>query len=914
MRYVPTPYQGASDFGRLVLRDGTTAHIRRATPADQAELSAFFNRLSPEARRHRFSSMSQPSSNLISTLCAPSNATSVVTLLVTRNRDGATHIIATGSYLNKAGQTAEVAFAVDDAFHGKGLGTLLLERLALLAVQSGFTRFWAVTHADNRAMLNVFRESGFEVHERAEASEVTVDLALRPTETTVNRQELRDRISTTASLRRFFRPCSVAVVGASRDPTSVGYRLVENLVTHGFCGPVYAINPKATAIAGVQAHASLRDLRVPIDLALIAVPADIVPRVVDDCAAAGVSAVVVISAGFAEVGGVGIERQAKLVQQVRGHGMRLIGPNCMGLLNTDSAVKLNATFVSVAPPAGRIAMSSQSGALGLAVLAAANRLNLGFSTFVSVGNKADVSGNDLLQYWEEDDATDVILLYLESFGKPRRFGRIARRVSYRKPVVALKSGQTSAGIRAAGSHTAALASNNVAVDALFRQTGVIRAATLEEMFDLARMLSMQPLPQGKRVGVVTNAGGPGILCTDACETGGLLLPSFSASLRARLTAFLPAAASLANPVDLIATATPEHYLKVVEAVLNSHEIDSLIVIHTSVGPDGGEATANAIVAGVATAQNDAARTRPVLACWLAPNISAARIALAKQRIPCFEFPESGARALARAATYADWRSQPPGVYVDFENLDLETAHNVCQQAFAQSDAGWLSAEATRTVLKAMGLPLPRGGFARNADQAAAIATQIGFPVAVKLASRRIVHKTDIGGISLNLPDVAAVRGAFETIRSRVATIVSTDAMDGVVVQPMLEGVEVLVGVTQDPLFGPLIAFGLGGIHVEILEGVVFRVAPLTERDASDMVKSARGYRLLKGYRGHPPADIPAIEEALLRLSRLAEEVPEISELDLNPIFVGEPGQGCQIADARIHLRRPTDGNNREATL
>jgi len=752
-------------------------------------------------------------------------------------------------------------------------------------------------------MLEVFRESGFEVRDHPGSDGVEIDLAILPTATSVAREELRDRIATVASLVPFFRPNAVAVVGASREPAGIGHRVLEGMIRAGYRGAIYPVNPKAPDVAGLRAYPSVRELPAQVDLAVIAVPAGAVMRVVDDCAAVGVRALVIISAGFAEVGGDGVALQKALVEKVRGYGMRMVGPNCLGLLNAEQAVRLNASFSPIFPPPGRVAMSSQSGAVGLAVLGAAARYGLGFSTFVSVGNKADVSGNDLLQYWEHDPNTDVILLYLESFGNPRRFSRIARRVSRRKPVVVLQSGLTRSGGRAAGSHTAALATNATAVEALFRQTGIVRAGSLEEMFDLALTLGSQPLPRGPRVAIVTNAGGPGILSADAGEAGGLTVPEPSPELRKRLAELLPGAASLGNPIDLIAAAGSEAYRLAIETVLSSGEFDSLLVLYTPVGLADFRDVQRAITDGVTAARKAGATGRPVLACVLGQEQHRTHLECTGERIPCYPFPETPARVLGKVAAYGVWRAQPPGVFPDFDDLQLATAQSVCREALAKRGEGWLSAEEVRAVLEAVRLPQVPNEFARTADAAVAAAERLGFPVAVKLASRRFVHKSEVGGVRLALTDASAVRLAFEEIRVRVEQEGQPDPMDGVVVQSMLRGgVEVMIGVTHDPLFGPLIAFGLGGIHVEILADVSFRVAPLTDVDAAEMVRGIKGFRLLEGYRGHPPADVAALRETLLRVSRLAEDVPEIGEIDLNPIFAFAPGQGCRVADARIRVR------------
>jgi acetate---CoA ligase (ADP-forming) len=904
--YIPPLTFDHAESGSLILRDGTTAAIRPSEPTDAPRMQEFVDRLSPESRRHRFFSESTPSIDVIAALCDSSNPRSQLTLIVVRASEGTLRIIAAGSYWAKEAHTAEVAMAVDDGFHGKGLGTLLLERLAMLAIRHGFTRLWAVTHAENLAMREVFRESGFTTHEAYEGDDMEVELSLIPTATTVTRAEVRERLATTASLRPFFHPQSVAIIGASRDPKSIGFRLLEALTTNHFHGPIYPVNPKATEITGVRTYPSLRDVPGPVDLAVIAVPRDSALSVVDDCAAKDVRALVVITAGFAEVGADGAALQKQLAEKVRQHGMRMIGPNCFGLMNTDPNVQLNATFTSLFPPPGRVAMSSQSGALGIATLAGARRFHLGISSFVSIGNKADVSSNDLLQYWEEDPVTDVILLYLESFGNPRRFARLARRVSRRKPIIAVKAGRTQSGRRAASSHTAALAASDVAVDALFHQAGVIRADTLEEMLALAAGLAAQPLPSGRRVGIITNAGGPAILCTDACEAGGLNVPELSDRTKAELAAFLPSTAALNNPVDLIASATPTQYGKATETLLAADEIDALIILYMSVTVADTAGIAQGIQRGIANGRKTGAKTKPVLIGWMAEGDVDRVFFLPTETIPTYSLPESPALVLSKAATYAEWQQQPLGMVPEFDDLELSAAQKICATALSQRGVGWLTTEETRSLLSAMRLPAQSGGVAHTADEAVALARKNGYPVAVKLASRQIVHKTEIGGVQLNLSDERAVRNAFESIKAHLVHTSQLEAMEGVLVQPMVTGgVEVMVGVTHDPLFGPLIAFGLGGIHVEILGDVRFRITPLTDRDATAMVREIKGYRLLTGYRGHPAADVEAIEDLLLRISRLVEEIPEISDVDLNPIFALPPGQGCRIVDARIRLESNT---------
>ena len=892
------------DSGHVVLSDGTTALLRTAQPSDAEELQRFVESLSPAATRHRFFSETAPPAEVIRALCDSSDPQRSLTVMALRRQNDALRIIASGSYHARDPHQAEVAMAVDDRLHGHGLGTILLERLALLAIRHGFTRLWAVTHADNVAMREVFASSGLPMEEHVEGGDMEVELSLTPTDHSVRQSEWRERVATTASLRPLFHPQAVAVIGASRAPQSIGYRLLDALRSNRFHGRCYAINPHAATIAGLEAYPSLRALPEPVDLAVIAVPKEAVLSVVDDCAATGVRALVVITAGFAEVGEEGRRLQEQVLEKVRQHGLRMIGPNCFGIVNTDPAVRLNATFTSTFPRSGSIAMSSQSGALGLALLAASERLQLGISTFVSVGNKADVSVNDLLQYWEDDPATNVILLYVESFGNPRRFAQIARRVSRNKPIVALKAGRTSSGKRAAGSHTAALAANDVAVEALFQQTGILRAETVEDMFALSAGLSEQPLPSGNRVGILTNAGGPAILCADACEAGGLEVPELSQHTTTRLAAFLPPTAALRNPVDLIASARPEQYAQAITALLESDDIDALIILYIAITATDVDPIADGITTGILAARATQATKKPVYIGWMVESDRERRFSLTSETIPVFALPELPARVLGKISGYVQWRDRPAGMVPDFDDLDIQTVTRICREALATRGDGWLTAAETRSLLNAMSIPLPPGGIATTADDAAALAAQIGFPVAVKLASHTLVHKTEIGGVHLNLATKTAVHDAFDQIAAQLTHDRNLDAMEGVLVQPMVTGgVEVMAGMVQDPSFGPLIGFGLGGIHVEILGDVRFRITPLTELDAADLIRSIKGYRLLQGYRGHPPGDVDAIQALLLRLSRLVEEVPEIVELDLNPIFALPPGQGCMIVDARIRVAK-----------
>jgi acetate---CoA ligase (ADP-forming) len=888
---------------RLVLRDGSVATVRRSSPDDRDAMRRFFHELSPESRRRRFFATGEPADTLIDSLCDSADASRNVTLVAVRQLDGDMRFIAVGSYLSIGGESAEVAFAVDDRFQGKGLATELLERLAAIAAANGFRRFDATTLADNHAMIEVFRDSGFEVRSKSASGVVDVTLTLTASAEGVISAEARRRRATAASLRPMLEPRAVAVVGASRAGDSIGRRIFDALISAGFTGPIYPINPATTEIASRRSYASVRDAPAGVDLAVVAVPSDRVLAVVDDCAAAGVKALVVITAGYAEIGDEGRRLQQELLGRVRGYGMRMVGPNCMGLLNASPSLRLNASFSPLFPAPGSVGLSSQSGALGLAILALAANRDIGLSTFVSVGNKADVSSNDLLEYWEEDPATRVILLYLESFGNPRRFARLAKRIGRTKPIVAVKSGRTRSGSRAAGSHTAALAANDTAVEALFHQSGVIRADTIDEMFDVAACLDAQPLPAGRRMAIVTNAGGPGILAVDACESVGLTVAAFSAATRERLGAVLPFAASLGNPVDMVASAGPEEYRQTIEIALADEETDALLVIYAPVDVTQAEATVSAIRQGIVNARRGGARSKPILACVMGSTGRPQPLHTPDERIPLYAFPENAVRAIAKVAGYAEWRAQPPGLLWGFDDVYAEEARAICRGAADARGETWLTDEELRRVLHAFNLPLVAAAVARNREDAAASAAVLGFPVVAKIQSPRLQHKTDVGGVVLNLPDQDAVRTAFDELLARAAIAGVPTEETVVLIQPMLKGgVETIVGITADPLFGPLIGFGLGGIHVELMGDMRFRIAPLTDRDADELLHDTHGFRLLQGYRGRPAADIGALREVLLRLSRLADQVPEIVELDLNPVMALPDGHGCRVVDARIKVK------------
>lgn len=823
--------------------------------------------------------------------------------LVVQAGDGGPLIAAGWPALGPDGKGATLTLAALPQAKGAPLAALV-EELAVVAAHRGIRRIAATVPPHAPWCEAALTEAGFARDASDGASAASRYHLAAGDEGTGG--DLANRVRAIASLTPLLRPRSVAVIGASRDPAAIGHRIVRLLVQGEFAGPVYPINPKAAAIASVPAYASVDAVPGPIDLAVITVPAAVVPAVVEACGRRGVAALVVISAGFAETGPAGRELQEQVAERARAHGMRLVGPNCLGVLNPDPAVSLNASFSPVFPGYGPIAMSSQSGALGFTVLEYARQLGLGLHSFVSVGNKGDVSGNDLIQFWAEDDAVRIILLYLESFGNPRRFARLARTVGRRKPILAVKAGRTPAGIRAAGSHTAALAAGETAVAALFRQTGVIRADTLEEMFDVAALLADQHLPEGPRVAIATNAGGPAILAADALAAGGMELPEPGTAAQERLRRVLPPAASLGNPVDMVAAAAAPAYREAVSALLADPGFDALLIVYIPVGFGTEDTTLTAITESVVAARRAGIR-KPVAACIMTESGLAPPLIAGAERIPTYRFPEAGARAIARAYEYARWRAAPIGHVPAFADMDLGAVHEVCARA-AHRGGGFLSPDEVAAILAAARLPLVPGVVAPDPEAAVAAAERLGYPAVVKLVSPTLTHKSEWGGVALDLGDADAVRDACGAIRARLAAAGQEGELAGFLVQPKVGGgIELLVGVTEDPAFGPLVAFGLGGTLVELMHDVAVRITPLTDRDADLMVRSIRGFPLLEGYRGGEPADLPAVLDLLLRVSHLAQAVPEIVAMDLNPVKAMAPGHGCTILDARIEVRAADGG-------
>jgi acetate---CoA ligase (ADP-forming) len=861
------------DATDVILRDGSTLRLRPPAVEDAEALLEFFSDLSEHSRYLRFHGFPALGPKLVEPVLAPDWQERGALLA---SLDGRTVAVANWVRLRDP-HAAEVAFTVADGYQGRGVGTRLLEQLAARAAAAGIEEFVAEVLHENNAMLRVFQDAGFTVTRAGEGGELEIRFPIAPTSGYREQVAARDHVAVRASLEPFFRPGSVAVVGASRRRGSIGGELFRNILAGDFAGSVYPVNRKGDSVAGVHGYSSLAEITDGLDLAVLCVPGEQVLAAAEDALAAGVRALVVISAGFAETGSEGAERQERLLALVREHGARLLGPNCLGIAS--SAVHLNATFAPRSFPPGKIGFSSQSGALGLALLERAEATGLGVTSFVSVGNKADVSSNDLLEWWEDDDETEMVVLYLESFGNPRAFSRIARRLARHKPILALKGGSTRAGSRAAGSHTAALAGSDVAVDALFRQAGVIRARTLDELIDVATLLSAQPVPRGRRVALVTNAGGLGILAADACEAAGLELPQPGEATREALAEVMPSEGSSANPIDLLGGATAASFAAALPPVLADPAFDATIVLFVpTVGTNEDEVGAAISRAAAAAVE------KPVLCVFVSANGGPPSLRSAAN-VPAFDYPEAAARALGRAAERGEWLRQPAGTVPELD-CDRDEAKAVVRDAVG-GGGGWLNPDQTRRLLGAYRLPLVPELLAETPAAAVEAARELGHPVVLKTAAPG-AHKTEEGGVILDLGDDDAVRAAAERIGGPL------------LVQPFVRGgAELLAGAVQDPVFGPLVAFGPGGVLAELIGEAQFRLAPLADLAAEELVRSGKAGRLVAGFRGTPASDEGALVDLLLRLSLLVDDLPEVVELDLNPVLA-LPDR-CLAVDARVRV-------------
>lgn len=863
---------------------GRIVRIRAVTAADVDALRALNGRTTDGSLYLRFFALNRRvADDYVTSLVRPPDADHHA--LVALFGDQA---VAVAGYERLNANQAEVALLVEDAHQGEGLGTLLLEHLAAQARTGGISELVGDVLVHNRQMARVFTDSGLPSSHTVEEGVTHFRLATTPDEATLAAIDEREERAQRASLEPLLEPRSVAVVGAGRR-AGVGHEVLAAIVGGEFGGAVYPVNPHARRIAGLHSYATVSSIPGGVDLAVIAVGVPSLMDVVTDCANAGVRAAVILTAGLSEGGGDGLELQERLVRIAHDAGMRLVGPNCLGVVNTDPQVSLEAWFAPVRPVPGRLAVAAQSGAVAIALVDAASRNGLGVANVVSLGNKADVSGNDLLLRWWHDDRVRVIALYLESLGNPRKFARLARRVSATKPVLVVKAGRTEAGRRAGRSHTAAAASMDVTVDALFAQAGVLRMDTVEELLDAARVLDMQPVPAGGRLAVVGNAGGIGILACDAARAAGLQVPALSEAAR-RL---LPGAAGVDNPVDLGAGATPADLRRSLAVLSASGEVDSLVAVVAATRAN----VPHDLLAAVTSSQ------LPTVAVAVGlPDGPMLLNGSHGRPVPVFSFPESAVRALGHAVRYGRWRRSSRGTVPSLHGIEPEKARRIVDEFLRlEGGGGWLSAAAGRDLLVAYGVPVAPLRVVTSVTGAVRAATGLGYPVALKTADPTVVHKSDVGGVAVDVGSHASVRTAY-------AQIAAAHPGHPVLVQPMVPGrLELLVGAVQEPTFGPLLVLGMGGVWSEVLDDRTFRVLPVTGVDAAAMVADLRCVPLLRGYRGSPPCDVAALEDLLLRVGRLVEDVPEIAEMDLNPVQVSE--NGAVAVDVKVRLERATPGRS-----
>jgi acetyltransferase len=700
-------------------------------------------------------------------------------------------------------------------------------------------------------------------------------------------------------LSTLFAPRAVAVIGATGRAGSVGQAVFGNVLQHSYAGVVYPINPRAPSIMSVKAFPSVLDIPDEVDLGIIIVPRDAVSGVMVECGKKGIKAAIVITAGFKELGGGGVELEQKVLQAARASGIRLLGPNCLGIINTEPRVSLNGSFARLMPRPGNIALVSQSGAVGVAALEYAQGEEIGLSKFVSVGNKADLNENDFLAYLKDDPQTDVILFYLEDLADPRRFFQLAQEITSGpkpKPILAIKSGRTAAGAKAASSHTGALAGSDEAYDALFAQCGVLRVESLEELFDYALAFGMQPLPRGNRVAIVTNAGGLGIMAVDASVRYGLEIAALQDATVEKLRQGLPPAANIHNPVDVLGDGREDRYRVALDAVLQDDQVDGAIVISTP------QLMTDLPAIAATVAEVTPPYGKPTLVCQMALGEIEETLAIwTKARLPHYHFPEEAARAMGAMARYAASIQPTRHEVKSFTDVDREALKNLLVRVKRAGRSHLLEPE-SHELFQDYGFQVAPFHWAHSPEEAAWAAESLGYPVVLKIVSPEVIHKFDVGGVRLNLKTLAEVSQAYRDILAAVASARPEASLQGVLVQRMADkGRETILGMTRDPQFGPLLMFGLGGTYVEIFKDVIFRVAPISEHWAEKMIRELKGFQIFTGYRGEPPADLGAIAQCLERLSQLVLDFPEIKELDINPLMVFPEGQGAAVLDARVFI-------------
>ena len=697
------------------------------------------------------------------------------------------------------------------------------------------------------------------------------------------------------SLRNFFCPDSVAVIGAAREEEKVGHNILDNIINSGYKGKLFPVNPKADEIHGIKCYPSVLNVPGDIDLAIIVIPAQFVLQVLEECSKKNTKWSIIISAGFKETGIEGAKRERQLIEKAKDYGIRILGPNCLGIIDTECPI--NATFSSNMPPRGKIGFISQSGALGTSILDWAKTNKIGFSKFVSLGNKADISENDLFDDWENEKDTEVITAYLEGVKYGREFIRISSRVSKKKPIIVVKSGNTDAGARAVSSHTGTLAGSAKAYEAAFKQAGIIRANTIRDLFNYATAFSYQPLPKGKKVAIITNAGGPGIMATDECEESDILLASLEKETIDGLKEFLPEAANFYNPIDILGDALADRYKKTLEVIVKDSNVDAVVVLLSPQAMTQPYRTARAIV----EVMENSGKSITVLTSFMGGSeVEKAVKFLAEKNIPNFDIPEEAIDTLKVMMEHTDWKSRRSFPIEDF-NVDKGRVKKIFYQCQSEGRLELGEMEA-REILEAYDIRIPKADLAFDIDEAKEIAGRIGYPLVLKIVSPNILHKTDVGGVKIGIDNEKELEENYNQILFSVSKYMPDANIRGILVQEFIKDKkETIIGMSEDPQFGPMIMFGLGGIYVEALKDVSFRIAPLSRQVAREMVEEIKTIKLLKGIRGEDPSDIDSIIEIILRVSQLVTDFPEIIEMDINPLFVKKQGEGSIAGDVRIRI-------------
>lgn len=857
----------------VLLRDGRTAHIRPIMPDDAALLVDFYSRVSDESKYYRFFAPMPTLSERDVARFTQVDHVDRVAFVMTLGAD----IIGVGRYDVLHDASAEVAFLVEDQHQGRGVSQLLLEHLAQAGRERGIERFVAEVLPDNTRMIQVFRDAGYRVAREIEDGVVLLEFPIDPTETAIGVMANREHRAEAASIELFFKARSVAVIGASRRQDTIGQALVRNLVTGDFAGRVYVVNPTAQAVSGMPAYASVNDIPDDVDVAIVAVPAESVLDVVLDCAAKGVHGLVVISSGFAETGEEGRLRQKRLVGLARSYGLRLIGPNCLGVINTDPEVKLNASLAQSFPGRGRAGFFCQSGALGSAILEKVANRGLGLSTFVSAGNRADVSGNDLLQYWEEDESTEVVLLYLESIGNPRKFSRIARRVSRRKPIIAVRSGRTTQGVPM-GHAVRKIGAPQQAVDAMFRQAGVIQVDTLDDMFDVAQLMAHQPLPRGRRVAVVGNSDALGLLAADAAAAVGL---------------------AVTRSVALGADATAEDFEDALDDAIDDPEVDSVVAVYIPPLNVTGEAVANVLAA--VGEQSD----KPILGTFLGaegipellrvPDVAGSTAG--RGSVPSYPAVEMAVRALARVVDYTTWLRTPAEEDAEHVAVDLPPARRLVNEVLLRSPDGRdLEGSELRALLGNYGIDLWVAEPVATIEEAQAAAESLGWDVVLKATAEHLRNRPDLAHVWRNIDDKAEMAQAWASLTSLVG---QPDRAGFVVQRNARPGVPVSIGTLEDPLFGPVVTFGISGPLTELVDDRTYRIPPIGPRDAAAMVRELKAAPMLFGYRGSDVVDTDAVEDLIRRVAQLKEDLPQVRSLELGLVIAGVDAVAVLTAHARV---------------